>query len=184
MPTLSQCVAVTVNDEEIGLQEALSRAKWRQQLRWIEDTIDAALIRQAAAEQGVEVPEDELQEAADAFRQARDLEDVEATARWLSANHLPEAEWVTLLEEDLLTRRMRDLVTAGKVEQHFAENRLSFESAIISRLVVDDESVARELHAQIVDDAADFHALARRYSGDAASRPAGGYVGVVTRNSL
>jgi parvulin-like peptidyl-prolyl isomerase len=44
--------------------------------------------------------------------------------------------------------------------------------------------MAFELRAQILEEGADFYALARRYSQDAATRPSGGYVGKVPRKSL
>ena len=88
-----------------------------------------------------------------------------------------------LLEDQIIAHKLRDALTASRVEQHFAEQRLSFDSATISRLVSKEEGIARELRAQIVDDAADFHSLAREHSIDA-SRLAGGYVGQVRRSDL
>jgi parvulin-like peptidyl-prolyl isomerase len=61
---------------------------------------------------------------------------------------------------------------------------LHFDKAAISRLVLADEGVARELRAQIVEDGADFHALTREYSIHAETRPAGGYAGLVIRTDM
>jgi parvulin-like peptidyl-prolyl isomerase len=93
-------------------------------------------------------------------------------------------EWQAGLELDVLTRRVQDAVTEKKIEAYFAQHLLSFEHVTISHLLVPDENLARELMAQIEEDGADFYALARRYSTDAATRPASGYLGIVRRGEL
>ena len=89
-----------------------------------------------------------------------------------------------MIEERTVAVKLRKVLTANRTEQHFAENRLSFDSAVICRLVLKDEEVARELRAQIVEDGADFHALARQYSIDTGTKLAGGYAGHVRRADL
>lgn len=177
-------VALEVNGEPVSLSEVLRLAKFSERLQFLQDAVDAALIRQAAAQEGVEVSVPELQEASDTFRLARELHDVEATERWLVAHHLTYEAWELMLEEELLASKLRDKLSAGHVEQIFAQEKLSFDSAAISRIVATDEGVARELRAQVVDDEADFHLLARTYSQEEATRPAGGYVGLVWRTEL
>ena len=108
----------------------------------------------------------------------------QATENWLAEKHLTFEAWESLLEQSLIRQKLRETLTAGKVEQHFVENRLAFDSASISRLIVNDEGVARELRAQIVEEGADFHSLARSFSMDEATKLAGGYVGLVTRAGL
>jgi parvulin-like peptidyl-prolyl isomerase len=55
---------------------------------------------------------------------------------------------------------------------------------VIYQLVLKDEEIARELRAQIIEDGADFHALARQYSNAVDTRLAGGYVGQRRRTDL
>ncbi len=177
--------ALIVNGETISLGETLTRAKWRGALAFLDEARDAALIRQAAGERGITVSEDELQEAADAFRQANGLHRAETTRRWLETNRLTDEEWAACLEQDALARKLRAATAdPGAVEAYFAENRRRFDRAEIARIIVGDEDVARELWVQIVDEGADFHALARRYSEDGETRPAGGWVGAVARGAL
>jgi hypothetical protein len=57
---LNRMVALQVNGEEISLQDVLRTAKWRQQLTFLQDAINVALIRQAAAQRGIEATNDEL----------------------------------------------------------------------------------------------------------------------------
>lgn len=183
MIELSECPALRVKDEDVSLYAVLRIAKLSGQLQFIDDAIEATLIRQNAASQGIKVSDEELQQAADDFRLARDLHDAEATTTWLEARKLSYEDWESLLEDQLIAHKLRAVLTAGRVEQYFAEQRLAFDAAAISRLVLNEEGIARELRAQIVDDGADFHALARQHSNDA-SRLAGGYVGLVRRPEL
>ena len=184
MQSLSELIALEVNGEAVGLAEVLRLAKFSGNLKFLQDSIDAALVRQAAARQGVEVSGDELQQAADEFRLARELHDAETTERWLAAHHLTYEEWELMLEGEIIARKLREELTAGRVEQHFAEQKLTFDTAALSRIIAPNEDVARELRAQIVEDNADFHALARAYSTDEATRAAGGYIGTVRRTDL
>jgi putative peptide maturation system protein len=181
MSELTEYIALQVNGEEVSLYEALRPAKVRGDLQIVREAIDSAIIRQAAEDRAIEVSGEELQQAADDFRSAHDLTDAEATEGWLAARHLTFEDWELVIEDSLLKQKLCESVTTGKVEQHFAENRLSFDTAELSRLVISDEGVARELRAQITEDGADFHALARKYSTDVVTRPAGGYAGVLKR---
>ena len=184
MVNFSECVAIEVNGEEVSLYDVLSSAKLNGSLQLISDAIDAAIVRQGAAKKGIEVSDDELQQAADEFRTANELYDAETTQAWLDNRKLSYQEWETALEYQVTERKLREALTSGLVEQRFVEQKLSFDKAAVSRLVLKDEDVARELRAQIVDDEADFHALAREYSVHSETRPAGGYSGEVLRSDM
>jgi putative peptide maturation system protein len=184
MGSLNEHVALSVNGEAVSLPEVLRSAKWRGQLGFLRDVADTVLIRQAAAQRGITVSDEELQQAADTFRAARGLYEAAATHEWLKANRMTVEDWESRMEESVSARKLRDVLTDGRVEQFFAENKLSFDAATISHIVVNDENVAKELLAQVTDEGADFFALARQYSVDDTTRPTGGYVGAVGRKML
>lgn len=176
--------AITIDGEAISLSEVLRLAKWRRELDFMRHATDARLVRQTATERGITISDDELQHAANDFRSRHDLLDAASTKKWLAKNHLSVEDWESCLEHEIIERKLRDALTGSKVEQHFAENRLAFESATISRLVVQVEDIARELRLQITEDEMDFHQLARENSIDDATKLAGGYVGIVRRADL
>jgi putative peptide maturation system protein len=177
-------IAATVNGETITLQEALTAAKWREQLEFLQNTVEDVLIRQEAVRRGIDVSEEELQQAADHFRSEHHLLEIKSTQRWLADRSLDMDEWTTMLEQEIRKHKVLEAVTEGRVELRFAEHRLALESASLSQIVVREEGVACELRAQIVEEGADFHALARQLSQDSATRPAGGFTGSVPRKSL
>jgi parvulin-like peptidyl-prolyl isomerase len=181
---IAEFTALQVNGEEISLGSLLRQAKFAGRLEWVQAAVDAALVRQEAAERGITVSAEELQQAADRYRTERSLADSAATHAWLAARHLTVDDWVESLEEELLAAKVRVAVAGGRVEQHFAQHLLTFEWAVISHILVEEEGLAWELMAQIEDDDADFYALARRYSRDAATRHLGGYMGRIRREDL
>jgi len=184
MPHPNELIALEVNGEGIALSDVLSYAKFSGEMGFLQAAADAALIRQAAESRGVTVSDAELQQSADQFRDARGLHGAAQTRDWLAARHLSFGEWESLLEAEVLVRKMRDALTGGHVAHYFAGHRLEFDAAVISQIVVRDEGVARELRAQVLEDVADFHALARQHSTDEATRAAGGYLGPVKRPAL
>ena len=184
MRSLDDFIAIEINTESVRLRQLLRFAKWSNESRFIRNAIDAVLIRQAALEASIEVTDEEVQRAADSFRTKRELYDEKRTERWLARNYLSHAEWETLLEDEIIRLKLRDVLTTGSVEKYFAEQRLSFDAATISRIVVKEENVAKELRAQIVEDDADFYSLARKHSIDLLTRPASGYSGRVRRTEM
>jgi putative peptide maturation system protein len=184
MPSLSEQIALEVNGEEVSLAEVLRVAKCAGHLQFVGSAVNAALVRQAAEKRGIEATDEELQDEADLFRAERELFDAEATEAWLADSSLSYSDWEAWLEERVVTRKLRETLFGEQIEQHFAVNRLSFDEADVSQLIVKDEDLAHEIRAQIVDDGADFHALAREHSIDEATRPAGGYAGLVRRAEL
>jgi parvulin-like peptidyl-prolyl isomerase len=184
MTEVGEFHAVGVGEERLSLPAVLAVAKYAGHIEFLQVAIEAALIRRAARELGIVATPAELQAAANSFRAERKLYAAADAQAWLAARHLTMGEWQAGLELDVLTRRVRDTVTTSKIEPHFAQHMLSFEQVLVSHLLVPDENLARELMAQIEDDGADFHALARRYSVDAATRLAGGYLGIVRRGEL
>ena len=184
MTSLSEYIALEVDGKAISLKEVLRFTKWPTLAAFLQEAADAALIRRAAVEHGIEASDEEFQQAADGFRAERDLYTPETTEEWLAANYLSYAEWEALLENEIIKRKLRDALTDDSVEKYFAEQSLSYDAAAISRLVVKEEDVARELRAQIVEEGADFHMLARMHSTDFSTRLAGGYLGLKRRSDM
>src|SRR6185503_11981962 len=184
MASLSEYVALEVNGEEITLYDLLKLAKLEGKLQFIQDAIDVAIIAREATERGIVVSDEELQHAADDSRAERELHDTVSTETWLAENHLSYVDWESLLEQQVLRSKLREALTQVKVDQHFAEQGLSFDAAGISRLVAKTEDIGKELRAQLIEEGADFHSLTRQHSIDQATKLAGGYAGIVQRTAL
>src|SRR6266850_2341705 len=107
MTSLDEYIALEVNGEPISLQDLLRLAKWRVLPAFIAEATDVAVIRAAAAERGIDISDEEFQQAADEFRLARDLHEAQSTEEWLTANHLSYADWEALLADQILRSKLR-----------------------------------------------------------------------------
>jgi len=184
MRSLDKYNAIEINGESVSLRQLMRFAKWGNESRFIKNACDVVLVRQAALVARLEVTDEEVQRAADDFRSKRDLYDEKRTDSWLARNYLSNAEWEASLEDQIIRLKLRDHLMSARVEKYFAEQSLSFDTATISRIVVKEENVAKELRAQIVEDDADFYSVARKHSIDLLTRPAGGYSGLVRRTEM
>ncbi len=176
--------ALVVNGEAVSLAKLLAGTRCREQMEFLEAALDATLIRQTAKQKGLTLTAADLQRAADDFRASRSLLSIKAIQSWLEARWLTLEAWQEFLEGEVLAVRLRELLFGAKVEESFVESRLEYDRATVSRIVVANEGAAKELRAQITEDGADFHGLARRHSLEEVTRRAGGYVGQIRRADL
>lgn len=184
MARLSDVPAFEVSGDTGDWQEVVDYLNARDRLGFLEDVIDHRLAVAGARAAGIAVSDDELQRAADAFREARGLFEAATTLAWLEAHGLTVERFEQVVEEEVLVERLKDRVVAGRIEAFFAENKVRFDAAELSHILVADEGTARELHAQVVEDGAEFAGLARLHSTDRRTGPAGGYLGALRRKQV
>ena len=184
MTGLNDITAATVNERNVSLGEVFQVLKADGKLQFLQDALRSIVISDAAQKAGLSVSDEELQTAADNFRQRRGLQSAEDTMAWLKERSMSLEDVEDRLSRAILARKLRLQVIKGKEEQYLAEHRADFDAATISHIVVPDEGLAREIKSQIDDGDEDFGVLARQYSIDTASARAGGYVGRVGRNAL
>ena len=185
MSTLTGLDAVRINGQPIHLEELLHTLKVLGKLEdLLEQVVEDRLIAEAVRAEGLVIDDDELQKAANAYRQSQGLHKAAETRAWLDKHYLTVEDLQSRIERPLWRRKLAEHLARGQTERYFAENRALFDRARLAQIVVDREGVAAELLSQIADDGADFAVLARKYSLDAQTRQAGGFVGVVARKSL
>lgn len=184
MEQLGEAPALVVDGETLTLRQVLTDASLAGRLEWVRQAIDAELIRQEAEARGLEASCEELQSAADRFREERGLHTSAQTYAWLAEKGLSRADWSQFLEQEVLEQKLHHLIAGAQVEAHFAQHPLAYQRVELSQILVAEEDVARELFLQISDEDAEFHTLARRYSQDEATRKLGGYLGEVRRGEL
>lgn len=181
---LQDVVIGRVDGSELKLGDLLLRLK-TEAPEIVEQTVAAALVRNEAARQGIAIGDAELQQAADDFRQRHGLYDAADTREWLEETLLSADEFETMLEDQLLGRRLKQtLIDDRAAEQVFAEHLLDFETLDLAMIVVGEPELAAELHAQIVGGEADMMTLVLRYSIDPVSSKNAGYLAGVGRGML
>ncbi|MCS6871035.1 MAG: peptidylprolyl isomerase [Anaerolineae bacterium] len=139
----------------------------------LDTMIEQVLIEQAAAIQGIQVSEAELDaEIAIIIEIAGSRENWEAQ---LKADRLSEAEYRANLRAALITQRMRDIVTATACK--------NVEQVRARHILVPDEQKALALRAEL-ENGADFAMLAALHSLDVTTRQIGGDLGWFARGQL
>ena len=138
-----------------------------------------------AAELGIEISDEQLQQFADNFRSLKGLYSAQEMFDFLDKSGLTEDDFEAFCEASILVADLKDhMAEAKKVEEYFINNRSEFDFVRISVIAVGEEGLANEIAMRVTEDGEDFHALARQYSTDGATKFSGGYVGIVSRNMV
>src|SRR5262249_40942877 len=149
--------SIRLNGKPIHLDEVLHSLKVLGALEdLLEQLIEDRLIADAALAEGVVLEDEDLQKAADAYRQSHGLQKAAETRAWLEKHHLAVDDLQARIERPLLRRKLAEKLAQGQTERYFAENRAQFDRARLSQIIVDRDGVAAELLSQLVDDGADF----------------------------
>ncbi|MGG1515008.1 peptidylprolyl isomerase [Paenibacillus oryzisoli] len=144
---------------------------------------DLVLICWAESE-GLTAANADLQSAVTQFRRMNKLYTAAQASAWLEARGMTLEDLVEILKPQILHADLaRHVISDNRIRRRFIETASLYDTAEISRLVTNDFGIAQELLFQ-VEDGADFHVLARKYSSDEATAKSGGYAGVVNRADL
>ncbi len=191
-PTPEEPLAATVNGERITLaayEEALARHQQGQSLILQDEStpsnqealvldmlIERALIEQAAAQNGIALTPQMVDEQMAELRQAAVENNGEGSFEsWLQANQWSEDAFREALAYEMLTERVAAAVTA--------DVPLTAPQVRARYLQVDDAALAQSLLEQ-VQAGGDFAALAREHSLDSATAADGGDLGYFAEGTL
>jgi len=173
----------TVNGEPIDTATALRLCLFFND-SFLKDAVANEVIRQYAEKTGISNTDAELQLAVDEVRYSRGLESADAGRQWMRENQQTLLSLQTAVDQMLLRNKVRGAIPAAEVQAHYAEHKLEYEAVDLYSIRVDSQGKAAELHSQITDEGANFHALAMEHSQDDDSRHLGGYVGRLTRSEM
>jgi putative peptide maturation system protein len=186
-PASERCL-VKVNTTSMELDQALACLDfiW-DEVRLLNRLVDSCLIQEAVSEVPLELSGRELQHALDSFRRAHRLYTAEETYRWMEHRGLSQAQLERLVGDQAMIARLRERVTAGRVEAYFEQHRAEFDAAWIARFEVADEAMARQLGEQIRRGEVDFYQAAQDAfvsTAAASTQPGRDLFGVVRRGQL
>ncbi len=142
------------------------------------------IIVDAALEVGIEVNQEEIQQAADSLRLANQLLKAEDTWTWLEKYHLSLDDFEELAQTNLFSAKLAAHLFAEKVDQVFYENQLNYAGAVTYEVILDDEGLALELFYALQEGEISFQEIARQYIQNPELRRAGGYQGIRHRNDF
>jgi hypothetical protein len=130
----------------------------------VREALAAQVVQQQARQAGLAATAEELQAAADFFRRTHGLHGAADTRAWLTARGLSEDDFEAVLEQEILTVKLRSHLTAAEVDGRFAAEPAGFERLRLALLLVGRDDLARELASQVRDDGRDLEGVAREHA--------------------
>ncbi|NEP78099.1 MAG: peptidylprolyl isomerase [Okeania sp. SIO3C4] len=157
---------LTIGEEQLS---------WGQGLRYLQasgklQSFVTEIVRQYVIEKEMQSREDinvspaVIQQAMIDFRLQRKLEDQQKFQEWLEQNRINYNALESQIENSFKLKRLKDSVTAEKIEAYFNERKAGLDYVILSRIVVEDKELADALRRKILEEGGRFEDLAKEYS--------------------
>jgi putative peptide maturation system protein len=124
--------------------------------------VNVCLIHAELDKDPIDLSDAELQLAMDSFRRAHKLYKPEDTYRWMEQHGMTHEQLESYVADEARVAKLRDCITAGRVEDYFEEHRADFDTAFIARIEFCDEASAHQAHEQIARGEMDFYQAAQR----------------------
>ena len=170
---------------KIDRTDVINHLKLSSQLnRFLEGIATCKIIEAQAAKLNIELTDRELQQAADDFRLAHNLHNIEATWQWLKHNYMTMDDFESLISANVITKKLAHHLFADRVKSFFFQHQLDYAGAAMYEVVLDDEDMAIELFCALQEGEMSFHDVARTYELNPSRRRSGGYCGILQRQNL
>lgn len=183
--SLDKIKVASVNGEPVTLAEVFQTMRASGGFEAVRKGISDTIARRKALELGLEVSTEDLQTAADNFRDANGLQKAADTHEWLQAQGRSVEDFEASLEFTLLSERLRNHIASDrKIARRFQSEGAAFNAAELSQIILFEEDEATLVARSIASGATEFYDAAREYSEDFDTRGAGGYIGWRSRRAL
>jgi parvulin-like peptidyl-prolyl isomerase len=173
-----------VGEQSISLKQALTYLQASGRMKnFIGD-----ILRQYIIEQELQTREDivvnqaMIDQSVIDFRLQNQLADPKQFQEWLTRNGINYESFHKQVASGFKLEKLKEVVTGSKLQQYYIERKIYLDQVIMSRIIVDTQELAEELHSQLEEGAA-FDELAREYSL-ADDRIFNGMMGAVSRGTL
>lgn len=175
---------LTADEQSLTLGQALRYLKSSGKLEsvlW--EVIRQHVIEQELQTHMVAINPDVIDQVVMDFRLENQLTDYESFQEWLASEQIDSATFRQQIAFNLKLEKLKATVTEPNLQEYFIERKLFLDRVVLSRLVVEDQSLAQELKSQIVEDGARFEQLVQEYSV-AEERIFNGMMGAVSRSTM
>lgn len=172
--------STTVTDQEI--------VTYLRQSSKITDIVDLArknsVVLRLCQSVGIDVSDEELQAAANAFRRERNLLGASEMLEWLDRQLIPAGDWAEGIRIALLKKKLKQFLFGQWLASDYASNPLRYRQVALSQILTHDFTIAVNLVQRLAENKVSFCALALEYSKGQQVREKGGFCGVRTLSSL
>ena len=182
---LEKIKVAEINGEPVSLADVFRTMRASGAIDAVYKGLADTIAQRKALELGLEISTEDLQTAADNYRDANGLQKASDTMDWLEAQGRSVEEFEASLEFTLLSERLRNHIASDKkVAKRFRSEGAAFNAAELSQIVMFDSEEAILVGRSITSGAIEFYDAARQYSEDFDTRAAGGYVGWRSQRAL
>ncbi len=174
-----------VDDQPISLGQALKYLESAGKLELVlwEIMRQHVLVQELQILGKDEISADLIEQMVIDFRLERQLTNSEIFQQWLTSEMLDYATFRKKIAFDFKVEKLKARVTQPRIQEYFIEQKINLDRVVLSRLVVEDRSLAEELQSQILEDGARFERLVQEYSV-ATDRISNGMMGLVSRGAM
>lgn len=139
------------------------------------------IITDTAKQAGIEVEEQELQQAGDNMRVAKKLVKAADTLAWLAKHNLSVEEFEELVHTNVLSVKIANHLFSKQIESFFFAHQLDYVAAVTYEVVLDDEDLAFEMYYALQEGEITWNELARQFIQNPELRRTWGYQGIRRR---
>lgn len=182
---IESTVFLTADDQPISLGQALRYLESSGKL----NSVIWEILSQYIIEQELQAIEefdiggDLLDQVVMDFRLEHQLTDYTSFQEWLASQGIDYATFRRQIGSNLKLQKLKAQITEPNLQEYFIERKIFLDRVVLSRLVVEDQSLAEELKSQIVEDGARFEQLVQEYSLED-DRIFNGMMGAVSRGTM
>lgn len=157
----------------------ISQGNWKS----IEACLDYFLLEAEFEKSGIAATDEELRAEIAAFRHKHRLESGDDTRKWLKEKHMDESHFLEICEHEVKLAKLKEKLFANRLEEHYVYRRLEMATAELYKIELAQEEACREI-LSLVNEGESFFDFARKYSLDAETARACGYMGELKLREL
>jgi len=146
----SEADLVRVNNNVLTVDQAIACLDFIWEESDIADQlVNVCLIQEELEKNPVHVSDEELQAAMDGFRRARKLYKAADTFSWMERRGISQPQLEQLVGSQARVAKLCDRLVASRIQDYFDAHSSDFDTAYIARIVMSDETSAREASEKI-----------------------------------
>ena len=165
MKTLSDLTILTVDRDSISMREVVKHLQTSGKLgQFVSDITRQYIIEKEIKDRNdIDINPVIIEQAIIDFRLRNKLNEPQKFYKWLEEKATSYEDFHASINFGFQLEKLKLIITENKLQEYFVENKISLDKVILSRIVLDNQELAEELHTQI-EEGVSFEYLAREYS--------------------
>lgn len=176
---------LTINQQTISLSQAIGYLKASGKFGlFLSEILRQYLLTHELDElESIDIALEELEQTILNFRLENQLLDQNKFQDWLVKNGISYADFRQGITNDLKLDKLKAKISEPKIEEYFKTQKQFFDRVVLSRIILNDKTLAQKLNEELSADPRKFETLAREYS-ITDDRLVNGMMGPVSRGTL